>query len=47
MQLDHGEEIVHKATSKIKVKKEDAHDHRRMNASSPYNGMHYPKRGSA
>ena len=47
MHLDNGEEIIQKATGKIKIKKDDLHDTQRMNASSPYNGMHYPKRGSA
>ena len=47
MHLDNGEEIIQKATGKIKIKKDDLHDTQRKNASSPYNGMHYPKRGSA
>ena len=47
MHLDNGEEIIQKATGKIKIKKDDLHETQRMNASSPYNGMHYPKRGSA
>ena len=45
--LDNGEEIIQKATGKIKIKKDDLHDTQQINASSPYNGMHYPKRGSA
>ena len=48
MQLDNGEEhLMHKASGKVKIKKDELGGNQRINASSPYNGMHYPKRGSA